>query len=173
MTISGPDVFAVLAQFGKLFAPLPSEYFWWYVGLKALFEESILMEYLFATHLFMDLYVGPLFEGLSKYGYCVESHNSSSFFWIIVAVYFEYGRRSWDGRPRSLTWKTAIFMFCTGLNLVGQVLSSSCSISGDAFAAFLGAVLGLLKVYAYSAVFDPFVLSVTRRESSPQIVKKE
>jgi len=167
----GADAYAVIRRLSEYFLPGASVNMWSYVCLAAFLGDAVLMQYLFCVHLFVDPHVPLLMSAISRTRYCGEAHDISSFFWIIVALFFEYGGCCWDGRPRSVPWKASMFAFGNSVFLFGLVVAtregepSECSAGGVAFAAGVGALLGLIKVYAYAAICEPLVRKVLRRET--------
>ena len=81
----------------------------------------------------------------------------ASFLCVVIMGYWEYVKVA------PVLWKTVFMGGAFTIYVASLVLGGVCGFWGLAFSVFVGACLGVIKIYAYSALCAPFVDSVLDR----------
>lgn len=157
-----PTVLDVYYRLCGYVLPWPSASLWWMLGGGSFFFGAVTLQCIFWIHVFVDPYacafMAHLYEGLTGNppAYCSEGHEFGAFFFMVIA-FFEYiGCRMnvW----RLVTFAVVILTYLSRLAVYGE-----CSVSGVAFSACFGGVLGVLNVFAYFAVCAPLIGATSAR----------
>jgi len=162
-------VFKIVLGISQYYLPMAASVLWAFFGIATFLTDSLYIYYLYASHLFIDEYVSALLVRLhqdvtggacliaAQGCYCPEGQDLSTFFWVIFVIWMEFGM-----------WPPPIFksvVLCTAFvaYALSLVLSDVCTLSGTLLSLVVGAGLGIVKIYIYSAVYATMVKMLAKR----------